>query len=64
MPVKLLLAHDADPDLRTRIDRYTTPIEDAQAIGFTAAVDLMLEARSKTPVVGGGLVADDDLDRS
>ena len=47
--VKILLDYGADPDLTTRIDRYTTPIEDAEALGFTAAVDLMLEARSKSP---------------
>ena len=47
--VKVLLAYGADSYLRTRIDHYTTPIDDAEAIGFTAAVDLMLEARSKSP---------------
>jgi uncharacterized protein len=46
--VKILLASGADPHLRTRIDHYTTPIEDAEALGFTAAVDLMLGARSKS----------------
>jgi ankyrin repeat protein len=45
--VKVLLAHGADSQLRTRIDDCTTPVEDAKAIGFTAAVDLMLGARSQ-----------------
>jgi ankyrin repeat protein len=47
--VKILLAHGADPDLRTRIDHYISPIEDAENLGFTAAVELMLEAGSKNP---------------
>jgi len=47
--VKVLLDYGADPDLKTRIDHYTTPIEDAKAFGFTAAVELMLKARSKSP---------------
>jgi uncharacterized protein len=50
--VGILLAFGANPRLRTRIDHYTTPIEDAEALGFTAAVDLMLGTRSKNP--GGG----------
>jgi ankyrin repeat protein len=47
--VKTLLAYGADPNLRTRIDDYTTPVEDAESLGFTAAVELMLEAESKSP---------------
>jgi ankyrin repeat protein len=47
--VKILLAHGADPDLRTRIDHYISPIEDVESLGFTAAVELMLEAGSKNP---------------
>ena len=47
--VKILLAHGADPDLRTCIDHYISPIEDAENLGFTAAVELMLEAGSKNP---------------
>ena len=47
--VKILLAYGADPNLRTRIDHYTTPIEDAEALGFTAAVELMFQAESKSP---------------
>ena len=42
--VELLLAHDADPTLATRIDDYTTPIEDAEALGFSEAAALMREA--------------------
>jgi ankyrin repeat protein len=46
--VTLLLAHGADPDLKTRIDDYSSALEDAEAAGFAEAVALMREARSKT----------------
>jgi ankyrin repeat protein len=39
--VKLLLEHGADPQARTRIDDYSTPLEDARAAGFTEAAALM-----------------------
>ena len=39
--VKLLLAHGADPQARTRIDDCTTPLEDALAGGFAEAAALM-----------------------
>jgi ankyrin repeat protein len=42
--VRLLLAHGADPDARTRIDDMTTPLEDAEAIGFDQAATLMRKA--------------------
>ena len=42
--VKLLLAHGADPHVRTRIDDCATPLEDALAAGFTEAVALMQRA--------------------
>jgi ankyrin repeat protein len=42
--VELLLAQGADPTLATRIDDYTTPIEDAEALGFSEAAALMREA--------------------
>ena len=45
--VKLLLAHGADPDLKTRIDDYTSALEDAEAAGFAEAVALMRETRSR-----------------
>src|SRR3954453_14301521 len=45
--VRLLLAHGADPDLKTRIDDYTGALEDAEAADFTEAVAVMREARSK-----------------
>lgn len=32
--IKILLAHGADPTLRTRIDDLSTPLEDAKAMGF------------------------------
>ena len=39
--VRLLLAHGADPTLKIRIDDRTSPLEDAEAIGFTAGAELM-----------------------
>jgi ankyrin repeat protein len=45
--VRLLLAHGADPDLKTRIDDYTSALEDAEAAGFAEAVASIREARSK-----------------
>jgi ankyrin repeat protein len=39
--VELLLAHGADPAARTRIDDRTTPLEDAEALGFAEAVAAM-----------------------
>jgi uncharacterized protein len=39
--IELLLAHGADPQARTRIDGYSSPIDDAEAMGFTAAVEAM-----------------------
>ena len=47
--VRILLDYRVDPNLRTLIDHYTTPIEDAESLGLTAAVELMLEAESKSP---------------
>jgi hypothetical protein len=44
--VKMLLHHGADPMLKTRIDDCTTPIEDAEAVGFTVAAVLMRDALS------------------
>jgi len=43
--VELLLARGADPDLKTRIDDYTTPLEDAEANGFAAAAAVLAKAR-------------------
>lgn len=42
--VRMLLARGADPALPTRIDDQTSAIEGAEALGFTAAVELMREA--------------------
>jgi len=39
--VELLLEYRADPTARTRIDDCTTPLEDAEATGFTDAAALM-----------------------
>lgn len=42
--IEILLAHGADPLLRTRIDDCSTPLEDATSIGFPEAVDLLRKA--------------------
>jgi ankyrin repeat protein len=39
--VELLLAHGADPAARTRIDECATPLEEAEMLGKTAAVDAL-----------------------
>jgi len=44
--IELLLAYGADPTLPTRIDDCTTPLQDAEALGFTEAAKLMRKARS------------------
>jgi uncharacterized protein len=44
--VRLLLAHGADPMLKTRIDDFTSPLEDADAAGFTSGAELMRAAVS------------------
>jgi uncharacterized protein len=44
--IELLLAHGAEPDLKTRIDDCTSALEDAEAAGFAEAAALMREARS------------------
>ena len=45
--VAMLLAHGADPTLRTRIDDCSTPLDDAQAIDLTEAVELMRKAMAQ-----------------
>ena len=47
--VRLLLAHGADVTARTRIDDCSTPLEDAEAAGFTEAVAAMRAAPSPPP---------------
>src|SRR4051812_616835 len=37
--VELLLAHGADPEARTRIDDYATPLEEAERFGHRAGAD-------------------------
>ena len=40
LAIQLLLEAGADPNLATRIDECSTPLEDAKSIGFTEAVKL------------------------
>lgn len=42
--VRLLLDHGADPHARTRIDDYSTPLEDAEKHGPAAVVELLRRA--------------------
>ena len=54
--VEILLAHGADPSLKTRIDDCTSPLDDAEAMGFKAAAALLrasLQA-SRSPERGAG----------
>ena len=44
--IELLLAHGADPQARTRIDDYTTPLEDALRLGRVEASRLLQRATS------------------
>ena len=44
--VTWLLAHGADPHARTRIDDLSTPIEDAEAAGFSEAAAILRAAPS------------------
>jgi uncharacterized protein len=39
--IQLLLAHGADPNARTRIDHYATPLEEAEHLGRAEAVRLL-----------------------
>ena len=39
--IRMLLAAGADPTLRTRIDYYSTPLEDARAMGYAEGVALL-----------------------
>lgn len=48
--VEILLNHGADPSAPTRIDDYTTPMEDAVATGFTEAAALMA-AKSRSTLL-------------
>lgn len=48
--IEILLVRGADRNLRTRIDEYSTPLEDAARLGFDGAVTLMRKFRSQ----GGG----------
>lgn len=42
--VRLLLDHGADPQARTRIDDYSTALEDAEKHGLAAVVELLRQA--------------------
>jgi ankyrin repeat protein len=42
--IRLLLAAGADPALETRIDDYTTPLEEADNAGFEAGASLLRDA--------------------
>jgi len=39
--IRLLLRHGANPDLATRIDNFTTPLDDASAMGWAEAVRVL-----------------------
>jgi len=39
--IEILLAHGADPDLKTRIDEYATPLEEAVILGNTEGAQML-----------------------
>jgi len=45
--IRALLAAGADPQLKTRIDQYSTALEDARANGFIEGVELLQAAKGK-----------------
>lgn len=45
--VRMLLAAGADPSQRTRIDQYSTALDDARSIGFDEAVELLEAAEAR-----------------
>ncbi|RWO30606.1 MAG: ankyrin repeat domain-containing protein [Mesorhizobium sp.] len=45
--IRLLLAAGADPSLETRIDDYTTALEDADNAGFEAGASLLRDAMTR-----------------
>lgn len=47
--VRLLLTAGADPTVRTRIDDFATPEEEARLLGQTAAADLIRDWRAERP---------------
>lgn len=42
--MRLLLEAGADPTVRTRIDDFTTPLEEAEAIGFIEGAALLRQS--------------------
>ncbi|WP_208695410.1 MULTISPECIES: ankyrin repeat domain-containing protein [unclassified Mesorhizobium] len=45
--IRLLLTAGADPTLETRIDHYTTALEEADSAGFEAGASLLRDAMAK-----------------
>lgn len=45
--VELLLVHGADPDARTRIDEFATPLEEAEHLGCTEAARVLRRRTAK-----------------
>lgn len=49
--IRLLTSHGADPEAKTRIDNYATPLEEAETLGRWEAVEAIrdiLNERNKT----------------
>lgn len=47
--VELLLRHGADPSVRTNIDSYTTPLEEAEMLGAGDAARVLREFAERDP---------------
>ncbi|MQX38054.1 ankyrin repeat domain-containing protein [Roseospira navarrensis] len=46
--LRLLLDHGADPSLAVRLDDFTTPLEDAEALGLTDMAETLRAAAPRT----------------
>lgn len=51
--LRVLLAHGADPSVRTQIDTHSTPLEDAEHIGYRDAAALLRETVGNVTQHGG-----------
>lgn len=47
--VEFLLAHGTDPETLTRIDDYTSPLEEAESRGHSQIVQLLQNVTKKGP---------------
>jgi uncharacterized protein len=46
--VELFLSHGADPNVRTRIDDFTTPLEEAETRGFSSVAQMLRQSAERS----------------